>query len=61
MFVSAANVVPFALTAWTVRALTWLPQRGVVAVVTNVHGPRHRLPQHLAPSPDCRPDVAHWT
>ncbi|MET0992573.1 MAG: wax ester/triacylglycerol synthase family O-acyltransferase [Mycobacterium sp.] len=43
VFVSAANFVPFALTAWMVRALTRLPQRGVVTVATNVPGPRHRL------------------
>ena len=42
-FMSAANVVPFPLTAWTVRALTRLPQRGVVTVATNVPGPRHPL------------------
>lgn len=43
VFVSAANALPFALTAWTVRALTRLPQRGVVTVATNVPGPRQRL------------------
>ena len=31
--------IPFPLTAWTVRALTRLPQRGVVTVATNVPGP----------------------
>jgi diacylglycerol O-acyltransferase len=40
---SAANAIPFPLTAWTVRALTRLPQRGVVTVATNVPGPRNRL------------------
>lgn len=40
---SAANAIPFPLTAWTVRALTRLPQRGVVTVATNVPGPRARL------------------
>jgi diacylglycerol O-acyltransferase / wax synthase len=44
-FVSAANVIPFPLTAWTVRALTRLPQRGVVTLATNVPGPRRR--QHI--------------
>ena len=39
----AVNVVPFPLTAWAVRALTRLPQRGVVTVATNVPGPRQRL------------------
>jgi diacylglycerol O-acyltransferase / wax synthase len=43
VFVSAANVIPFPLTAWTVRALTRLPQRGVVTLATNVPGPRKRL------------------
>jgi diacylglycerol O-acyltransferase len=43
IFVAAANVVPFPLTAWAVRALTRLPQRGVVTVATNVPGPRQRL------------------
>ncbi len=41
--IAALNVVPFPLTAWAVRALTGLPQRGVVALATNVPGPRHRL------------------
>ncbi|MCG7609556.1 MULTISPECIES: WS/DGAT/MGAT family O-acyltransferase [Mycobacterium] len=41
--VSAAKAIPFPLTAWTVRALTRLPQRGVVTVATNVPGPRKRL------------------
>ena len=40
-FVAAANLIPFPLTAWTVRAMTRLPQRGVVALATNVPGPRH--------------------
>jgi len=35
--------MPFALTAWTVRLLSRLPQRGVVTVATNVPGPRQRL------------------
>ena len=43
VFVSAASAMPFALTAWTVRALTRLPQRGVVTLATNVPGPRKRL------------------
>ncbi len=43
MFVSAANAIPFPFTAWTVRALTRLPQRGVVTLATNVPGPRKRL------------------
>ena len=42
-FVSAANVMPFALTAWALRLLTRLPQRGVVTLATNVPGPREPL------------------
>ncbi len=38
--VSAAKNVPFAFSAWTVRLLTRLPQRAVVALATNVPGPR---------------------
>lgn len=43
LFVSAANALPFPLTAWTVRTLTRLPQRGVATLATNVPGPRKRL------------------
>ncbi len=39
----AAGAIPFPLTAWTVRTLTRLPQRGVVTVATNVPGPRDQL------------------
>jgi diacylglycerol O-acyltransferase len=39
----AIGALPFPLTAWTVRTLTRLPQRGVVALATNVPGPRHRI------------------
>ncbi|MCV7408314.1 diacylglycerol O-acyltransferase [Mycobacterium florentinum] len=42
-FVSMANHVPFAFTAWALGLLTRLPQRGVVTVATNVPGPRRRL------------------
>ncbi|ASL15171.1 WS/DGAT/MGAT family O-acyltransferase [Mycobacterium intracellulare] len=38
--VSAVKRVPFALSAWTVRLLMRLPQRAVVALATNVPGPR---------------------
>ena len=41
--VSAAKAIPFALTAWTVRTLTRLPQHGVVTLATNVPGPQRRL------------------
>jgi WS/DGAT/MGAT family acyltransferase len=40
---AAAGVLPFPLTAWAIRALAHLPQRGVVALATNVPGPRRRL------------------
>lgn len=43
MFLAAANLIPFPVTAWAVRALMRLPQRGVVTVATNVPGPRKRL------------------
>lgn len=43
VLMSAANYIPFMLTAWTVRVLTRLPQRGVVALATNVPGPRQQL------------------
>ncbi|MGO9031057.1 WS/DGAT/MGAT family O-acyltransferase [Mycobacterium sp.] len=57
VIVSAANLIPFPLTAWTVRALARLPQRAVVTVATNVPGPRQRLQVmghdivHLLPIP----------
>ncbi len=38
----AAQRVPFALSAWTIRLLTRLPQRSVTALATNVPGPRER-------------------
>jgi diacylglycerol O-acyltransferase len=41
--VSAMNMIPSAVTSWTVRVLTRLPQRGIVALATNVPGPRRRL------------------
>jgi WS/DGAT/MGAT family acyltransferase len=37
---SAAKNVPFAFSAWAMRLLARLPQRAVVAVATNVPGPR---------------------
>jgi len=43
--VSAAKNVPFAFSAWAVRLLARLPQRAVVALATNVPGPRK--PQKL--------------
>ncbi len=43
MAVAALKLVPFALTSRMVRLLTSLPQRGVVALATNVPGPRHHL------------------
>ena len=41
--VAATNLIPFPVTAWTMRALTRLPQRAVVTVATNVPGPQRRL------------------
>jgi diacylglycerol O-acyltransferase len=41
--VAAANLVPFPIMASTVRLLGRIPQRGVVAVTTNVPGPQHRM------------------
>jgi hypothetical protein len=38
--VSAAKSVPFAFSAWAIRLLARLPQRAVVALATNVPGPR---------------------
>jgi len=43
LVVSVTNLIPFAFTAWAMRALTRLPQRAVVTVATNVPGPRRRL------------------
>lgn len=43
LLVAAAKAIPFPLTAWTVRVLTRLPQRGVVTLATNVAGPRNTL------------------
>ncbi len=40
--VVAAKRTPFALSAWTIRVLSRLPQRAVVALATNVPGPRTR-------------------
>ncbi|MGB8389850.1 WS/DGAT domain-containing protein, partial [Mycobacterium sp.] len=42
-FVALTNYLPFALSAWTVRLLTRLPQRSVVTLASNVPGPRQRL------------------
>jgi len=42
-FVSMANRIPFPVTAWAVRLLTHLPQRGVTTLATNVPGPREPL------------------
>ncbi|MGE2835038.1 WS/DGAT/MGAT family O-acyltransferase [Mycobacterium sp. SMC-4] len=41
--IAAAGLIPFAVSAWAVRALTRFPQRGVVALATNVPGPRTPL------------------
>ena len=42
IFMSTANAVPFPLWARTIRLLTGLPQRAVVALATNVPGSQHR-------------------
>lgn len=41
--VAAAGLMPFALSSWAVRLLARLPQRGVVALATNVPGPAEPL------------------
>ncbi|WP_071286094.1 WS/DGAT/MGAT family O-acyltransferase [Mycolicibacterium llatzerense] len=41
--VAAANLVPFPIMATAVRLLGRLPQQGVVAVATNVPGPRDQM------------------
>lgn len=43
VFFAASSLVPYPLTAWTIRAMTRLPQRGVVTVATNVPGPRQPI------------------
>jgi diacylglycerol O-acyltransferase len=43
--ISAAKNVPFAFSAWAIRLLARFPQRAVVALATNVPGPRG--PQRL--------------
>lgn len=43
ILLAAANAVPFPLSAWAVRALARLPQRGVATLATNVPGPHKRL------------------
>jgi diacylglycerol O-acyltransferase / wax synthase len=40
--VSAAKNVPFAFSAWAIRLVARLPQKAVVAVTTNVPGPRRQ-------------------
>lgn len=42
-FVALSNYLPFALSSWSVRLLTRLPQRSVVTLASNVPGPRRRL------------------
>lgn len=39
VFMAAGNL-PFAISAWTIRLLTRLPQKAVTALATNVPGPR---------------------
>lgn len=40
---SIADHIPFPLSAWTMRLLTRLPQRGVAALATNIPGPTRPL------------------
>lgn len=40
---AVADIVPFALSAWTIRLLLRFPQRGISALATNVPGPSNRL------------------
>jgi diacylglycerol O-acyltransferase len=40
--ISATKNVPFAFSAWAIRLLARLPQRAVVALATNVPGPRRQ-------------------
>ncbi len=42
-FASVADGMPLAVTAWAMRLLTRLPQRGVTTLATNVPGPREPL------------------
>jgi diacylglycerol O-acyltransferase / wax synthase len=41
-FLAAVNIVPFSLSAWTMRLLARWPQHAVTALATNVPGPRGR-------------------
>lgn len=41
--VAAAGLMPFAVSSWAVRLLARFPQRGVVALATNVPGPAEPL------------------
>ncbi len=59
VFIAAANVMPFPFTAWAVRALTRLPQRGVVTFATNVPGPRKRMSIMGREVVRCCSDPAH--
>jgi diacylglycerol O-acyltransferase len=43
MVVSASSYVPFMLSSWALRLLIRVPQRGIVALATNVPGPHRRL------------------
>jgi diacylglycerol O-acyltransferase / wax synthase len=40
---SASSYVPFMWSAWAIRLLTRLPQRGIVTLATNVPGPSRQL------------------
>lgn len=57
LLMQVSRFIPFALSAWTVRLLTSLPQHGVTTLTTNVPGPRDRhslnghTVRHLLPVP----------
>ncbi|HTQ15808.1 wax ester/triacylglycerol synthase family O-acyltransferase [Mycobacterium sp.] len=62
-FVTLSSYVPFIVSAWTVRLLTRLPQRSVVALATGVPGTRQRLQmlgrpvEELLPIPPIAPQL----
>lgn len=41
--VATANHLPFLVSAWTMRLLSRIPQRGVVSLATNIPGPSQHL------------------
>lgn len=43
IMLSAANYLPFMLSAWTIRLIAWLPHRSVATLATHLTGPNYRL------------------